>query len=101
MRLLSTAVGVLASLAVASGASAAGDVQAGKAKSRTCTVCHGAQGQGAGQYAALAGRSEAEMVQALQDFKSGKRPGPTMKPLMSLLNDQDMANLAAYYSSLK
>jgi len=41
------------------------------------------------------------MVQALQDFKSGKRPGPTMKPLMSLLNDQDMANLAAYYSSLK
>lgn len=105
MRTLSMAVGVLALLAVVGGASAAGDVQAGKAKSVTCALCHGAKGQGSVQgsvtYAALASKSEDEMVQELQDFKSGKRPGPTMKPLMILLSAQDMANLAAYYASLK
>ena len=99
-RMLSMAVGVLALLA-AGGASAAGDVQAGKAKSGACAVCHGPQGQGVGAYVALAGKSEAEIVQALQDFKSGKRAGTTMKPLTSMLSDQDMANLGAYYASLK
>jgi cytochrome c553 len=100
-RLLPLAVGVLALLAAVGGASAAGDVQAGKAKSGACAVCHGAQGQGVGAYAALAGKSEAEIVQALQDFKSGKRAATVMKPLAGMLSDQDMANLGAFYASLK
>jgi cytochrome c553 len=104
-RLFSTAVVILALLAAVGGASAAGDVKAGKAKSATCAVCHGANGEGsvkgAVTYAALAGMNEGQMVQDLQDFKSGKRPGPTMKPLMILLTGEDMGNLAAYYASLK
>jgi cytochrome c553 len=95
------AVGVLALLAAVGGATAADDVQAGRAKSGACGVCHGAQGQGVGSYAALAGKSEVEIVQALQDFKSGKRAATVMKPLASMLSDQDMANLGAYYASLK
>jgi len=100
-RMLSTVVGVLAFLAAAGGANAAGDVQAGKAKSLVCVACHGAQGQGVGTNPALAGKSEAESVQALQDYKSGKRADPNMKPFASMLSDADMANLAAYYASLK
>lgn len=83
------------------GAQAAGDVAAGKAKSATCAACHGANGQGMGSYPALKGKSEADLLQALKDFKSGKRANPVMKAMTASLSDQDMENLAAYYASLK
>jgi cytochrome c553 len=100
-RLLPSAVGVLVLLAAVGGASAADDIQAGKAKSGACAACHGLQGQGVGSNVALAGKSEAEIVQALQDFKFGKRAATVMKPLAGMLSDQDMANLGAFYASLK
>jgi cytochrome c553 len=37
----------------------------------------------------------------MQDYKSGKRADASMKTAMSKLSDQDLANLAAYYASLK
>jgi cytochrome c553 len=49
----------------------------------------------------LAGKSEDEIVQAMKDYKSGKRANPIMKTFASTLSDQDMANLGAYYASLK
>jgi hypothetical protein len=49
----------------------------------------------------LAGKSEAQLIQALKDFKSGKRDNAVMKGMASPLSDQDMENLAAYYASLK
>jgi cytochrome c553 len=100
-RLLSLTVGVLVLLAAVGGAAAADDIQAGKAKSGACAVCHGVQGQGVGPNVALAGKSEADIVQALQDFKSGKRAATVMKPFAGMLSDQDMANLGAFYASLK
>jgi len=41
------------------------------------------------------------MLQAMKDYKSGKRNNAVMKGMMAGLGDQDMANLAAYYASLK
>ena len=82
-------------------AQAAGDVQAGKTKAGACVGCHGANGQGIAPNPALAGKAEAYIVQALKDFKSGKRPNPIMKTFASQLSDQDMSNVAAYYASLK
>jgi len=41
------------------------------------------------------------MLQAMQDYKSGKRNNAVMKGTMAGLSGQDMANLAAYYASLK
>lgn len=82
-------------------AQAAGDAAAGKAKSATCAACHGPTGQGIPPNPKLAGRSEDEMVQALKDYKSGKRNNAVMKGMTATLSDQDMANLAAYYASLK
>lgn len=82
-------------------AQAAGDVQAGKAKSGACAGCHGANGEGKKPYPALAGKSEGELLQALQDYKSGKRSNAMMKTFATPLSDQDMANVAAYYASLK
>jgi cytochrome c553 len=82
-------------------AQAAGDAQAGKAKAGACAGCHGANGEGKKPYPAIAGKSESDLVQALQDYKSGKRANPMMKSFAAPLSDQDMANLAAYYASLK
>jgi len=88
-------------LGVVGPAHAAGDVQAGKAKAAACAACHGANGQGTAPNPALAGKSEAQLIQALKDFKSGKRDNAIMKGMTSSLSDQDIENLAAYYASLK
>ena len=99
-RILMTA-GACALLGLVVTAQAAGDAQAGKAKAGACAGCHGANGEGLKPNPPLAGKSEAEIVQALKDYQSGKRANALMKTLASPLSDQDMANLGAYYASLK
>jgi cytochrome c553 len=93
-------VGTITLLAI-SIAQAAGDPAAGKAKSAACAGCHGANGQGVSPNPALVGKSEDDMLQAMKDYKSGKRANAVMKGMTAGLSDQDMANLAAYYASLK
>ena len=93
--------GVVASLGFAGTAQAGGDAQAGKAKAGPCAACHGANGEGKAPNPALAGKSEDQIVQAMKDYKSGKRANAVMKTFAGPLSDQDIANLAAYYASLK
>jgi cytochrome c553 len=101
-----TMKGILLGVAIAAvlgigGAQAAGDAAAGKAKAATCAACHGVNGEGVAPNPALAGKAEALIVQDLMDYKSGKRANPIMKGMAGALSDADMANLAAYYASLK
>jgi len=93
--------GIVAALGVAGTVRAGGDAQAGKTKAGTCAACHGANGEGKAPNPALAGKPEDQFIQAIKDYKSGKRNNPVMKTFAGQLNDQDTANLAAYYSSLK
>jgi cytochrome c553 len=93
-------VGVIALLGIGN-AQAAGDVQAGKAKAGMCAGCHGANGEGVAPNPALAGKKEDQLIQVMKDYKSGKRDNAVMKAFASQLSDQDMANLAAYYASLR
>jgi cytochrome c553 len=93
-------VGMIALLGIGN-AHAAGDAAAGKAKAATCAGCHGANGEGVGPNPPLAGMNENQFVQAIADYKSGKRANPVMKSLSTPLSEQDTANLAAYYGSLK
>jgi cytochrome c553 len=80
----------------------AGDVDAGKAKSGTCAACHGAAGISAiPMYPNLAGQKEVYLVKQLKDFKSGKRKDPVMGAMAMPLSDEDIANISAYYASLK
>lgn len=80
----------------------AGDVAAGKSKSGMCAACHGAAGVSAiPMYPNLAGQKEAYLAKQLKDFKSGNRKDPVMAPMAAGLSDADVANLAAYYASLK
>ena len=83
----------------------AADIEAGKAKSAVCAVCHGASGVSAVPiYPNLKGQKEAYLVSSLKAYKAGQREGGMamlMSPQAAMLSDADIANLAAYYSSLK
>jgi cytochrome c553 len=79
---------------------AQGDAAAGQAKSALCGSCHGADGNSLlAMNPKLAGQSARYMVKQLQDFKSGARAGVTMAAMVLSLSDQDMEDLAAWYSS--
>ena len=97
MLLTSAALALLSMFGIAQ---AGGDVAAGKAKAGACAGCHGASGEGNKPNPPLTGLPEAKFVQAMKDYKSGKRPNPVMKSFAGPLSDQDFENLAAYYASL-
>ena len=79
---------------------AAGDAAAGKAASATCAGCHGADGNSVNpEWPKLSGQGAAYIVKQLHNFKDGDRKNATMAPMAMGLSDQDMDNLAAYYST--
>jgi cytochrome c553 len=82
-------------------AMAGGDVAAGKAKAAVCAGCHGANGVSNNpMYPNIAGQHEQYLVKAMQAYKAGDRGDPTMKAMAAPLSNRDIANLAAYFSSL-
>ena len=79
----------------------AGDAAAGKSKSATCAACHGANGISTNDmWPNLAGQKEGYLVAQMKAFRDGERKNPMMAPMMAPLSDADIADLAAYYSSL-
>lgn len=79
---------------------AQGDAAAGQAKSALCGSCHGVDGNSPlAMNPKLAGQSARYMVKQLQDFKSGARDGAIMASMVLSLSDQDMEDIAAWYSS--
>lgn len=93
-------ISIIALIGLFGQAQAAGDVAAGKAKADSCKGCHGANGEGVGKNPALAGGKADDIIQAMKDYKSGKRANPVMKTFASKLSDEETANVAAYYASL-
>lgn len=85
---------------IGSAQAAEGDVEAGKAKSATCAACHGADGNASlTMYPKIAGQHAEYLYKQLQEFKSGVRPDPVMAGMAAALSEQDMKDLAAYFSS--
>ena len=78
---------------------AAGNIDAGKEKSALCVACHGADGNSTDpQYPRLAGQHASYLERALEDYRSGTRKNPIMAGFAGGLTDEDIANLAAYFS---
>lgn len=78
-----------------------GDPALGKKKSAVCTACHGPAGVSNNPiWPNLAGQKEQYLIKQLKAFKSGERKEPTMLPFITPLSEEDIKNLAAYYSSL-
>ena len=88
-------------LAVTAGSvQAAGDAEAGKTKSATCMACHGPDGNSANPvWPKLAGQHPSYIEKQLTDFKAGTRKNDLMSPMAMPLSEQDMQDLAAYFSS--
>jgi cytochrome c553 len=80
-----------------------GNASAGQRKSEDCGDCHGPDGAGDGDtIPRIAGLPVEQFVKAMQDFESGARKKSMMMTKQGKkLSDQDVADLAAYYSNLK
>ena len=95
----------IALTAAAPAAMAEGDVDNGRLQSQTCMGCHGAPGMRNAypgyRVPKLGGQHAEYLVAALQAYKNKQRSHPTMQAQAADLSDQDMADIAAYFSSLK
>lgn len=100
MKLPSIALLSILCCAHASAASPAeGSVEEGQAKSATCVACHGANGNSPNpEWPNIAGQHETYIFKQLQAFKSGARQNPLMSPIAQTLSEDDMTDLAAFYS---
>jgi len=86
----------------ASTVSLAGDINAGKASAAACFGCHGSNGVSmAPNYPNLAGQKEQYLVSAINGYRTGGRNDPTMKAMVASLKDDDVENIAAFFSSLQ
>lgn len=81
---------------------AGGNPVAGKKKvEQVCQSCHGMDGLGINDtYPKLAGQFADYLEKALTDYKSGERKNPIMSGFAASLSEQDIENVAAYYSRL-
>jgi cytochrome c553 len=85
-----------------SAAHAAGNATVGQAKAAACTACHGADGNKTLMpvYPKLAGQHASYIAKQLTEFKSGVRKDPTMNGMAAPLSEEDMLDLAAFFSGL-
>ncbi len=80
-----------------------GDAKAGKAKAAMCIGCHGIVGYQASfpeiyKAPMISGQSAKYISNTLAGYAKGERKHPSMMGIAGSLNEQDMADLAAYYS---
>jgi cytochrome c553 len=93
-------IGAAALLALAAPAMAK-DYEAGKKKvQEICAACHGEDGNKGmtPETPHLAGQYYDYLVHALEMYRSGKRQNPLMSPMAKPLTDEDIRNLAYYFS---
>jgi cytochrome c553 len=79
-------------------AHAGGDAAAGKARSLACETCHVAV-EPSGDTPHIAGQRASYVAKQLKAFKAGDRKNPIMNAIAGQLNEADIDNLAAYWSS--
>jgi cytochrome c553 len=81
---------------------AAGNPEAGKVKAEPCFSCHGKDGaKEMSSMPKLSGQHMHYLIEQIKAFKSLKRTDKLMTASVALLkSDQDMEDVAAYFSSL-
>ncbi len=99
-KLLITGAFVLAACGVNAADVLVGDPEAGKQKAMTCSACHGADGNSMiPSFPKLAGLGEKYLLTQMQHIREGVRPVAQMAGQVDNLSDQDLADIAAYYTS--
>jgi cytochrome c553 len=98
-------IALLAGSTVASAQEVKGDAGAGAKKIAMCIGCHGLPGYQSSfpevyKVPKIAGQNAKYIVAALNGYRSGERKHPSMRGVAGSMNDQDMADVAAYYEGL-
>lgn len=83
-----------------------GNAEAAKNKTAMCEGCHGIPDYKTAyphvyHVPMIEGQQALYIVNALHEYKSGARSHPSMRAIAGSLSEQDMADLAAYYSGLQ
>ncbi len=72
---------------------------AGATKSDSCAHCHGTDGNSTSSaYPSLAGQTREYLYRQIKAFKEGQRKNSMMSPAAVVLSDEDMQDLADYFS---
>lgn len=99
-----TALALILGTSLSSYANAAGNPEAGHIKSPSCRFCHGENGIAQrSDYPNLQGQNEQYLINAMNAYRDNLRTGPMaamMKAQLSSLNEQDIADIAAYYAEM-
>ncbi len=106
------ALAILAACSIFSGTALAaeepitGSVEDAREKISMCIGCHGIPGYRASfpevyRVPKIAGQNAEYIAAALRAYASGERTHPTMDAISRSLSEQDIADLAAYYSNLR
>jgi cytochrome c553 len=87
-----------------SDAAVVGDIERGRQLIYTCQGCHGVTGY-VNAYPnyhvpKIGGQSAQYLINALTAYKNGTRPHPTMQAQAESFSEQDIADIAAFLSSL-
>ena len=104
LRIVASLLAVCLPLLLPGLAQAAGDAAAGEQKAYTCLGCHGIKHY-VNTYPTyhvpkIAGQHEAYLISALQSYRSKQRAHATMQANAGLMTDQDIEDIAAYFSSI-
>jgi cytochrome c553 len=85
----------IAYMTIAAAAVASAEPPAGAA---ACSGCHPSVARGPSPVTRLAGRDRAEIIKAMQDFRSGARTGTVMDRIAKGFTDAEIQAIAAWYS---
>lgn len=96
------ALAVACAVIGATSAVADGNVKAGRQKALQCQAGHGLDGQAKIPDAPnLAGQTEIYLAKSMKDYRSGARQNEMMSLVAQKLKDDDIADLAAYYTAIQ
>ncbi len=95
-------VSLLLTLGISGLAHAAGDAAAGQGKVAMCSACHNADGNSMlPNFPKLAGQGQRYLLKQMHDIKSNTRPVIEMTGMLDAMTEQDLKDIAAWYSSQK
>jgi cytochrome c553 len=93
---------VIAALTFATDAHAAGNAKNGRQKALQCQTCHGLDGLSKLPEAPhIAGQPEPYLIKTMTEYRTGVRQNEMMTVVAKELSDQDIVDLAAYYTSIE
>ena len=93
-------VAILATLATLLPLTARADANRGAQYTASCAHCHGIEGNSsADQYPNIASQQKEYLYRQLKAFKDGTRKDPLMSPMVGVLDDQAMRDVADFYNA--